>query len=474
MTARPNPPLCALAPLLLLVGLLLPGAAPAAARTIIADTTVIPMDREGRLANHDIVIDDGLIVAVLPHDPARPDPGDTVFDGRGLFAIPGLWDAHTHIASNDGPNRDGEEASVHLAGPDSREVLTRRLDSYLAWGVTSLRDTGMRLDLVPLVRTLGAERRGPRVVLSGPLLEGPRHRWSKDVELNLEGPEDAEAAVATLADAGIDFLKVYGGLDPATLAAVKTAADARGQSLAGHVPFQVATIDAVRAGLRGIEHTYVNLIKDCTEAGNAAFGSVLGAWMKDGYAGRYARFLELYDAHDREVCAVLFEEMGQRGTFVTITPQLDLPLQLVIDDEALAALSPAARTGCRNTLAAQAEVSPELKARMMAALRDHYRRLIDAGVTLVAGSDAPTDCQGYGRALHKVLELHVALGLSEYETLASATVNAARLAGVEDSGILSPGMRADLVLLSADPLADIAATRSIAAMMRDGAFVTRP
>ncbi|MBO6525992.1 amidohydrolase family protein [Erythrobacter sp.] len=449
------------------------GIPPLAARTIIADTTVIPMDRDGSLPRHDIVIDGGRILAVQPHDPDRPRPEDAVFDGRGLYAIPGLWDAHAHIASNDGPNREGDEASVHLEGPEAQAVLSRRLDSYLAWGITGVRDTGMRLDLVPLVRALEAERQRPRVVLSGPLLEGPRHRWSKDVELNLEGPEDAEAAVAMLADAEVDFLKVYGGLDPATLAAVKTAADVRGLTLAGHVPFGVATIDAVRGGLRGIEHTYVNLIKDCTEAGNAAFGSVLGAWMQNGYAGRYARFLELYDGHDREACAPLFGEMGERGTFVTITPQLDLPLRLVMDEDAMAALSPAGRDGCRNTLSAQADVPAELEARMMAALRDHYRRLIDAGVTLVAGSDAPTDCQGYGRALHKVLELHVALGLSEQEALASATINAARLARADDTGTLSPGMRADLVLLSADPLADIAATRSIAAVMRDGEFVIR-
>ncbi|QYJ06412.1 amidohydrolase family protein [Qipengyuania flava] len=443
------------------------------ARTVIANTTVIPISSEGALPGHDIVIEDGRITAVVPHDRARPLEGDTVYDGTDLFAIPGLWDGHTHIASRDGPNRDGEEASVHLEGPEARDTLTRRLDAYLAWGVTSVRDTGMRLDLVPVVRAIEGERPTPRVALSGPLLEGPRHQWSKDVELNLEGPEDAEPAVARLSGAGVDFLKVYGGLNPETLAAVKTAADARGLALAGHIPFTVTTREAVRGGLTDIEHTYVNLIKDCTEAGNGAFGSVLGAWMREGYTGRYTRFLELYDGHDRAQCDALFAELGERGTFVTITPQLDLPLRLVMDEEALAALSPAARGGCRNTLEAQESVAPELEARMMAALRDHYARLAGAGVTLVAGSDAPTDCQGFGRALHKVLELHVALGLSEQDALASATLNAARLVGVADAGYLAEGAQADMVLLTANPLEDITATRAIAAVMRQGAFITR-
>lgn len=448
-------------------------AAPAVPRTIIANTTVIPVDRDGAIAGRDIVIEGGRIVAIAPHDPARPAREDTVYDGRGLFAIPGLWDGHTHIASREGPNREGEEASVHLEGPGAETVLGRRLDTYLAWGVTSVRDTGMRLDLVPVARAVAGKAPRPRLVLSGPLLEGPRHRWSKDVELNLESPGDAAPAVDRLARAGVDFLKVYGGLDPAMLAAVKTAADARGLALAGHIPFTVTTQDAVRGGLRGIEHTYVNLIKDCTEAGNGAFGSVLGAWMRGGYTGRYTRFLELYDAHDRDRCAALFAELGERGTFVTITPQLDLPLRLVMDEEALAALSPEARGGCRTTLEAQEGVAPELEARMMIALRDHYSRLTKAGVTLVAGSDAPTDCQGYGRSLHKVLELHVALGLDEQQALASATLNAARLSGVDDAGYLAAGAQADILLLRANPLATIAATRQIAAVMREGVFVTR-
>jgi imidazolonepropionase-like amidohydrolase len=110
----------------------------------------------------------------------------------------------------------------------------------------------------------------------------------------------------------------------------------------------------------------------------------------------------------------------------------------------------------------------------------NVRRLTDAGVTLLAGTDAPNPGTVFGESLHRELELLVRCGLTPARALAAATTEPARVFGLADRGRVAAGQRADLVLVSADPLTDITATRAIQRIWRAGtvcerrAFVASP
>ncbi|QLC25912.1 amidohydrolase family protein [Parasphingopyxis algicola] len=443
----------------------------AGTRTIIADVTVIPMTGEGALAGRDVAVRGGRIGAVAPHGSLAPEPGDRRVDGRGLFMIPGLWDMHAHLTADDHVRPEG---TPEPTAPQIEARVLRRLATYLAHGVTGVRDPGMAQRWLPLVSGLRARPGLPSLVLAGPVIQGPPNPWSTGVEVFVEAPEQAAPLVDALADQGADFVKVYNGIAPDSFAAIAAAAQRRGLPIAGHVPFAVSTSGAIAAGMTQIEHAYVNLFKDCTEAGNAAMTSVLSAWITEGYEGRYRRFHALYAGRDAEACRAFYREMAAAGVFVTPTPQLDLPLDLVVGEEELLALSPAARVSCERALESQRPVTADVRAQMIADLADHLAELRAAGVPLLAGSDAPTDCQGYGRALHRSIRQFVELGLSPREALATATVNPAAMLGRADEGVIRPGARANLVLLGGDPLADIANIHTVAAVMLDGRWVRGP
>jgi len=99
---------------------------------------------------------------------------------------------------------------------------------------------------------------------------------------------------------------------------------------------------------------------------------------------------------------------------------------------------------------------------------DNVRRLSDAGVTLLAGTDAPNPGTVFGASLHRELELLVRCGISPAQALAAATAEPARVFGLADRGRVATGQRADLVLVSGDPLTDITATRAIERIWRGG------
>jgi len=99
---------------------------------------------------------------------------------------------------------------------------------------------------------------------------------------------------------------------------------------------------------------------------------------------------------------------------------------------------------------------------------DNVRRLADAGITLLAGTDAPNPGTVFGASLHRELELLVRCGISPAQALAAATAEPARVFGLADRGRVAAGQRADLVLVPGDPLTDITATRAIERIWRGG------
>lgn len=432
---------------------------------IIENVTVIPMDREGILPAQDVIIRGDRIEAIRPHGTSNPEAGTQRYDASGSFLVPGLWDSHVHLTSVDHPGApDDSLVSVE----SKRKTVEQRLKALLVRGITSVRDPGMAERWIPMADGFRQRKDLPHLRFAGPVIERPGSPWSNNVEAFVDSPEEAEALVHRLAENGVDFLKIYNLVSPESFAKISETARELDLPVAGHVPFAMSAREAVAGGMTRIEHAYVNLFKDCTEAGNGAMVEVLNAWVAEGYDGRYRKFAELYQGRSADQCRELYRFFGERKIFVTATPQLDLPLTLSVGEAEMAALSAGARASCQRSLASQADVQESSTRAVMDALTDHFRELRAAGVRLVAGSDAPTDCTSYGPALIRTIQLYADLGLSNREALASATIHAAQMARQDDAGVIRAGARADLLLLGANPLDDLAALHDIRAVMLRG------
>ncbi|MGH7562443.1 MAG: amidohydrolase family protein [Gemmatimonadales bacterium] len=172
-------------------------------------------------------------IAAVGNADSTPVPGGArVVDGRGKFLIPGLWDMH-----------------VHTTVPAGQDLLAL----YPVNGVTGVRDMAGDWDrIVAWRKDIAAGLvTGPRNLASGPYLEGGttpiRHLVTRT-------PDEARAAVDSLARMGVDFIKVHGRLDRPTFFAAARRARERGLSFAGHVPRVVGAKDASDSGQRSIEH----------------------------------------------------------------------------------------------------------------------------------------------------------------------------------------------------------------------------
>jgi imidazolonepropionase-like amidohydrolase len=139
-----------------------------------------------------------------------------------------------------------------------------------------------------------------------------------------------------------------------------------------------------------------------------------------------------------------------------------------IPDSLVRALA-AAGVAVTPTIAPFAEFLPPQVLNLM---YGNVRRLAQAGVALIAGSDAPLGPR-FGTGLHDEMKHLVAAGLTPAEALAAATRSAARALRRSDLGTLEPGKRADIVLLAQDPLASIENTRTIIMVFQDGRLVHR-
>lgn len=414
-----------------------------------------------------VVVTDGRITAVQAAD-AGVAATETV-DGSGQYLIPGLWDFHVHLTY------DGRFTDV-MAG------------LFLNHGVTSIRDTGGPLELVlPAVEAIRADGAvAPRVFFAGPLLDGGDVVYDGENRplLGIGNPdvETARANIARLAEAGVDFVKIYEMVSPEVFAALVEEADARGLPMDGHVPLAMQARD-VGPYVQSLEHLR-NIEMDCTADPAGALADRRALMENpDGLPGATLRSmlhtqfrLPSVEAYDEASCAEVLAAMMSTIQVPTLrlnALQLQPPFSRADWTEELAKLpaeveaqwaSPAGGPlGGRSLDTAYPEWSLFLVDLMH-----------QAGVPIAAGTDTPIGFAAPGYSLHSELEMLVRAGLPTIEALRSATVRPAEFFGLEgEMGTIEPGMLADLVLLSANPLDDITNTRSVEAVVTKGDLLDR-
>jgi hypothetical protein len=423
----------------------------------------------GALDGQRVVVRDGRIVSVSPQQEAGEAVAETV-DGQDQFLIPGLWDMHVHFLY--------EEALTDvMAG------------LFLDYGITSVRDTGGDLaQMQRLTSTMASDPAPePNVYYSGPLLDGRFVVYDggdpgrPKLGTGIPDAETARAYVAELQAAGASLIKIYELVSPEVFEVLAAEARAAGMPIASHVPL-LMTADSAGPLADSMEHLR-NLELACAANWEALLGErqrIVAEFVEGrGYDLRRSlhslQRIPAIEAYDEARCDQVLSTLTETIQVPTLrlnTVAIELPFTDPDWPSALAGLPKEvadAWQASAHDMTQNAALADPTFSRWSQFL---IQRLKANGVPIGAGTDTPIGLGIPGWSLHTELAQLVDAGLTPQEALYAATVQAARFMNLEgEVGQITPGMRADLVLLEANPLEDISNTRQISRVMLDGSWV---
>lgn len=425
----------------------------------ITHVTVINPGTSSVQANRTVVVAGDHITSVSDAANVQPPKNARVIDATGQYLIPGLWDMHVHSAFGDW-------------FPGGRDII---LPLFIANGVIGVRDMGGDVPVLMAWRKKIArgEIIGPRMVISGPMLDGylPNGKLRFPSSIGVATPADAIAAVDLLKTQGVDFIKVQSVISHDAYLAAAAEAHKQGLPIVGHVPDKVRIREVVEAGQRSIEHL-MGIFEGCSAE-------------EDQFIQGKGSTKLLLTTQDQQRCDSLIELLARNQTWQvptlawqrggTFLDQRDLKHQPL--DKYVPAYWRDV-TWRRFT----DEMMPDLLRDPLALRQEYFARNLQmvgalhrAGVPFMAGTDtAPGVYIMPGFSLHDELANFVEAGFTPMESLQTATSNPAKFLGWQaSSGSVEPGKIADLVLLAANPLEDIRNSEKIQLVLAHGHLFDR-
>jgi imidazolonepropionase-like amidohydrolase len=396
-----------------------------------------------------IVVRGTRIDTIAPREGFKIPRTAEVVDLTGKWVIPGLIDAHGHAER-------------------------WALDRYLAFGVTAVRDLGGPHDSTLALAqevALGSIR-APRLFVAGSVLDGPTSA-DNDAVL-LATPDEARRAVDQRVSADLPVVMAYTRITAPLLRAIVEEATTFKMPVAAQLGL-VDAVTAARTGVRSIEH-----LSGIPEAIGPA-EPYYAAHRRSHYEG-WTKTETAWGTLDSAAIARVAAELAAIG--VTMVPTLVLhETWSRLDDPAITGDQDLAYVPAR---AKEAWSLPDFiagvgwDARSFTAFRSgrpkqdlFLREFLTAGGNVVAGTDASRPMVIPGASLHTELRLLVAAGLPARSALQAATSRAAALIGADSIGMLAPRKVADLLVLDADPVANITNTRRITHVMIRGLLIPR-
>ena len=422
---------------------------------VLSNVTVVDV-RTGTLRPDQTVIIEGNHIAFAgPNKSAEYSRHAHVVNCRNLFAIPGLWDMHVHLVFGDW-------------FPDAQEIS---LPLFVANGVTGVRDMGSELGIVKGWRNEIETGRliGPRIRTSGPMLDGPKPRFPSSIAIAT--PDDARRAVADLKRSGADFIKLQSLVPRDAVFAIADEAKKQEIAFEGHVPDSVRASEMSEAGMKSFEHL-IGIFEGSSPAEDDFLkgNKTEGRFLTTHDSARAASLAAILAKNETWQCPTLVWERG--GNLIDASDfSKDTRVKYVpaswrtktwkwFTDEITQGY------GTDDLATRRKFIEKELEV---------VRMLHKAGVPFLAGTDTPAGVHIFpGFSLHEELQCFVAAGFTPLEALQTATLNPARFLGMEDQlGTVEKGKLADLVLLSANPLVDIANTQKVAGVVSNGHYFSR-
>ena len=416
----------------------------------ITHVTVLPMTPDAApLADMTVTLRAGRIAAISPGS-ARIPSGLRKIDGRGKWLMPGYSDMHMHL-ENDRMGR------LHVGDPtlpDGTFELEDALTPYLANGVlqifnlSSMSETiGQRVDVE------SGRVSGPHIATAA-MIDGSPPTWPLGMTRAAATPEDGRQAVRDAKAEGYEFIKVYSKLTLETFTAIVEEARLQKMRVVGHIP---------QRGQGITEKFFI-----------PGFDLVAHA----------EEFAQHTDPPDLDAIPRYVDMAKRNGTWLVATLSLDERIVEEIRDpdslkrrHELRHMHPRAYDMVING-------NPYLKDRSERRI-GYVQKIVDfncplvkaftaAGIPVLTGTDAPVPGVAPGFALHDEFESLSKCGMSNAQILESTTRRAAEWLGtLTDRGTVEVGKRADLVLLDASPLEQIANTRRISAVIAGGHYLPR-
>ncbi len=374
-----------------------------------------------------IVIEGRTIVAVGPAANISIPPEARRLDENGRTALPGLADMHVHLTGG----WDG--ISADMLG------YHRYMNALLYAGVTTVLDTGNIESYVLQLRaeTSAGRLLGPRIYCVGPLVDGPDPFWP-ELSRVVVSQDQVPRLVRQLAAEKVDLIKLYAGLSDLEVQAISSEAKKYKLRTIIDAHSRNGSIELMQDGIAGYAHLPTHKLSD---------EAIRTASAKHVF---FISTLSVIEAFSRR----RFQDLSF----------LDHPL--IADTTPPFALTELRKLG-----------HEEVNKDSLAALLDdesNVKRLMQAGILIAAGTDAPYPGDFQGEGIHRELELLVESGLTPLEAITIATKNAALIVNAaKEWGTLEPGKLADIVIVEGKPDQNIRDTRAIVGVVREGTILDR-
>lgn len=430
--------------------------------TVLQHVTVVDVARGALLPDRAVEIRGDRIAAITPVTPAagyEPPQGARVLDLPGRYVVPGFVEMHAHLFSHPWDEKGD------LMPRFDREATLEMLRLLLAHGITTVRDPGAETEAAVTLRKMIAEGKatGPSLLTAGRILSSSNFNPEPFAVVKDEAAIRRE--IRWQSAAGVDFIKVYSSMTPDLVKIAVEEAHTHGLRVIGHLQRTTWT-QAAELGIDAVTH------------GSSWSPEILSEADRAGY--EQTMFGRVY----------WLEHLDLKSPAVTSLAEALVKHRVTIDPTLIAMHTKFWGNDPRYTQHPQIGLAPEAfrrgwpKGSFTASWTDdQYRQaqarwpkmlgltklLFDRGVLLTVGTDTPTPWIIPGVSFHEEMALLAEAGIPAQDVLRMATLNGAQALGKEKSiGAVTAGMKADLVVLRANPLEDVKNAREIEMVLQGG------
>jgi hypothetical protein len=434
---------------------------------LINDVNVVDVINGTTIPGTSVLITDGYIAKVARK--IRAPKGCTLVEGKGQFLISGLWDMHVH-------STDTTEAKANWP-------------LFVAHGVTGVRDMGgngiVALKKSKEMISSGAVV-GPRLYGAGNLLDGRPVVFPDQLPIQINNIQDVHHFVDSMIMGGADFIKAYEMLSKENFTSLISYATQKGKKVVGHVPITVTVEEAADLGMHSMEHLrgfdYSTSVKQdsIVKAQRSIIDTTTttnGARLRSQLLA--TRFRVAYQNFDSLNAIRLIALLKKKNVYQTPTLVVAssvwfaFRLDTTTSYKAVRKYMSSKRLKLWDSLY---RIRPASAVDQMI-LKQRFRlvkMMADQNVSMLTGTDVNNPYIVPGFSLHQELVLMQTAGVPPAIILRAATANAAECLGVERySGTIEENKWADLVMLTQNPLEDVANTQKISAVFLRGKHYTK-
>lgn len=432
---------------------------------LIKNVTVIDMTGALPRADMTVVIEGDRIKQIGKYPKIKIPKAAQIIDASGKFLIPAFWDMHVHVMNS--------------------ELM---LPLFVANGVLGVRDLGVHnLDEILRWRAEAAAGKiiSPRIITAGKVLDGVPQA-DASFSIPIKTPEDGRRVVRDLKTKGVDVIKVYDGLSREVYFTIADEAKKLGLPFVGHVPTAITTAEASDTGQKSIEH--LGKILEDSSASPDKISAARTEPIKEGdyfaFTTRVGRsYSAIITTFNKEKEKEIFAHFLKNKTWQVPTLAVKNGRTFIDDLDA--------KGDSRTKYVEPSQVKywkPQVgffsryrTPSYITAQKAYFQMELDlvgemqrVGVRMMAGTDTPNAYVIAGFSLHDELALLVKAGLTPMQALQAATRNPAEyLNEPRQQGTIEQGRIANMILLDANPLDDIANTTRINAVIQNGMYLSR-